>query len=300
MYISNFFYNNAATYIAARNAAKGFEKFASAYESDSGCQMGRGKRKKHINRFSSSDDSSDSDTKTCKQSKSGSKIPATPLPPPLPFPSSLTKSFNVASKENIPTLTVVSNKKQGKTATASPPVSVTATSNQYKLLHKIVNLRQQAADKAQQRKKAMSLENIRKLAVRKKAVDSTLRSELPMKAFETDGSCKSKPQSSINSSSSSHISEMSTEIRSHSSRSLCRSPSHETLNPCLSTPSTSDYTHQIQPREFEFVENKTETDAETDELSLAPSQPALTSKLQPALTSKVTTGIIIFNNYYYY
>lgn len=92
---------------------------------------------------------------------------------------------------------------------------------------------------------------------------------------------------------------MSTDIRSHSPRSLCRSPSHKTLNPCLSTPSTSDYTHQIQPREFEFVENRSETDAESDELSLAPSQPALTSKLQPALTSKVTTGIIIFNNYYY-
>ncbi|KYN22211.1 hypothetical protein ALC57_05393, partial [Trachymyrmex cornetzi] len=36
------------TYCAARNTAKGFEKFSSAYESESGCQMGRGKRKRRL------------------------------------------------------------------------------------------------------------------------------------------------------------------------------------------------------------------------------------------------------------
>lgn len=205
----------------------------------------------------------------------------------------------VASKENIPTLTIVSNKKQKKIATAS---LVPATnSNQHKLLHKIVNLRQQAADKAEQRKKAMSLENIRKLAARKKTVYSTLCFE-PVKASETDGNCKSKPQSSIESYSSSHISKISTDIRSHSSPSFCRSSSHETLNPCLSTPSTSNYTHQqTPPREFEFVvtENKSETDTDSDETSLVPSQPTSTSKSQPALASKMTTDIIIFSDYYY-
>jgi len=44
------------TYTAARNATKSFEEFASAYESDSGCQMGRGMRRKRLmNPFSSSD-----------------------------------------------------------------------------------------------------------------------------------------------------------------------------------------------------------------------------------------------------
>ncbi|XP_029678800.1 uncharacterized protein LOC115244923 isoform X2 [Formica exsecta] len=151
------------TYIAARNVAMGFEEFASAYESDSGCQMGRGmRRKRFMNLVSSDDDSSSSDTKKCKQDKSRSKIPTAPLPPPPPAGLSfLRKSLNIASKENITPLTIVSNKKQSKTAIPPSAAPITAGTRQNKLLHKIINLRQQAADKAQQRKKAMSLENIR-------------------------------------------------------------------------------------------------------------------------------------------
>lgn len=134
--------------------------------------MGRGMRRKRlINLFSSDDDSSGSDrsdrSKRCKQDKSKSKLPAASLPPPLPANSSPRKSLNIASKENINPLIVVSNKKQGKTVTASTSASTTASVKQNKLLQKIINLRQQAADKAQQRKKAMSLENIHKLPVKK-------------------------------------------------------------------------------------------------------------------------------------
>jgi len=93
--------------------------------------------------FSSSDSSDSDSTKKLKQNKLRSKVPKAP-PPPL-FPSGLsymTKSLNIASKENIAPLTVVSKKKQGKTATAFLKPT-TAIINQHKLLHKIVNLRQQ-------------------------------------------------------------------------------------------------------------------------------------------------------------
>lgn len=132
--------------------------------------MGRGMRRKRlINPFLSDDDSSSSNrSKKCKQDKSKSKIPAAPLPLLLPANSSPRKSLNIASKENINPLIVVSNKKQGKTVTASTSASTTASVKQNKLLQKIINLRQQAADKAQQRKKAMSLKNIHKLPVKKK------------------------------------------------------------------------------------------------------------------------------------
>lgn len=117
-----------------------------------------------MNLVSSDDDSSSSDTKKCKQDKSRSKIPTAPFPPPPPAGLSfLRKSLNIASKENITPLTIVSNKKQSKTAIPPSAAPITAGTRQNKLLHKIINLRQQAADKAQQRKKAMSLENIRKL-----------------------------------------------------------------------------------------------------------------------------------------
>jgi len=147
----------AETYITARNAAKGFEKFASAYESDSECQMGRGmRRKRFMNQFSSEDDSSGSDTKKYKQgkSKATSKVPIVPLPPPLPAnTSSLRKSSNI-SQENITPLTIVANKKQSKRVTVSP-VSPITNIKKSKFLDKIINLRQRAADKAQQRKKVI-------------------------------------------------------------------------------------------------------------------------------------------------
>lgn len=256
--------------------------------------MGRGMRKKRTNVFPYDEDydsSSGSDSKKLKKSKL--KILAAPSPPPLLLinQSSQMKTLSIASIENSPQVTIVSNKKQGKTASKAP---VTAASNKHKLLEKIKNLRQQAADKAQQRKKAMSLENVRKVAMRKKTVKNTLCSELSVKAFETDKSSKSKPQSSSivslnsqtvkNTSSSSHISEMSTDSRSPLPQSLCRSPD-KIQNPCLSpTHSSNHSSKKTPPREFEYVatENRSETDTESDEQT--PSQ--------PALTSKVTTGTV--------
>ncbi|XP_070169932.1 uncharacterized protein [Polyergus mexicanus] len=296
------------TYIAARNAARGFEEFASAYESDSGCQMGRGmRRKRFMNLVSSDDDSSGSDTKKCKQDKSRSKIPTAPLPPSPPAGLSfLRKSSNIASKENITPLTIVSNKKQSKTAIPPSAAPITAGTRQNKLLHKIINLRHQAADKAQQRKKAMSLENIRKLPVRKKTVYSTLCSESPVKAFETGGSCRSESQSSSLTSSivsnsqfveqSSYSSKMSNDIQSPLSQSLYRFLSDKIQNPVtqtqyLSSSFISDYIHRTPPKEFsEFVatEDRSEIDIEPDELSLTSSQTALTSNLTRDLNASLT------------
>ncbi|XP_067206980.1 uncharacterized protein [Linepithema humile] len=262
------------TYIAARNAARGFEQFASAYESDSGCQMGRGmRRKRFINPFSSDDDSSSSDrSKKCKQDKSKSKIPAAPLPPPFAANSSPRKSLNIALKENINPLIVVSNKKQGKTVTAPTTASV----KQNKLLHKIINLRQQAADKAQQRKKAMSLENIYKLPVKMKVVHSTLCSEPLEQNFETNESCKSDSQSSsIVSSLNMQLIEESSlgneMFNDTQSGSFYQSPSNKIQNPIqIQRPcnlSTISDIHQKSSRELnEFA---TEEIDETDSLTLS-------------------------------
>lgn len=257
--------------------------------------MGRGMRRKRlINPFSSDDDdSSGSDIKKCKQSKSKSKIPVAPLPPSFPANPS---SSNVVSK-NTP-LTAVFNKKQGKTAIASL-ASTTAGIKQNKLLDKIINLRQQAADKAQQRKEAMSLKNIHKFPVKKKVVSNTLCSELPeINAFKTGRSCRSESQSSIvsslnsqsieESSCSSH--EMSNDIQSPLSQSpLPQFPSSQFLSDknsviqtqCLYRPSTSDSIHQTPSREFsEFVTTKDRNEVDIEpELSLAQSQTVLTSKL---------------------
>ncbi|XP_071578464.1 uncharacterized protein [Temnothorax nylanderi] len=270
------------TYIDARNAAKGFETYASAYESDSVGQMGRGKRRRRLkNPLSSSGDSSDSDTKKRKQDKSRSKIPVAPFPPPLPASSSSQKkSLNIVSKKNITPLTVVSNKKQSKTAT---PSSSTTGIKQHKFLDKIINLRQQAANKAQQRKEAMCLRNIsHKLPVGKKAVDST-SSELPAKA---SGTCRSESQSSsIVSSLKSHSVEKS-------------SPSNEMsrdIQPLLSQSdktdttrsSTNDCIRQTPPRDDEFNEDRSEIDNESDKVSLASSQTVLTSQLNTGLEASV-------------
>lgn len=254
--------------------------------------MGRGmRRKRFMNLVSSDDDSSGSDTKKCKQDKSRSKIPTAPLPPPPPAGlSSLRKSLNIASKENITPLTIVSNKKQSKTAIPPSAAPTTAGTRQ---------------NKAQQRKKAMFLENIRKLPVRKKTVYSTLYSESPVKAFEASGSCRSESQSSSLTSSivsnsqfveqSSYSSKMSNDIQSPLPQSLYRSLSDKIQNPVTQTQylcssSASDYIHRTSPKEFsEFVatEDRSEIDIEPDELSLTSSQTALTSNL--------TIGTIIFN-----
>ncbi|KYN08257.1 hypothetical protein ALC62_00768 [Cyphomyrmex costatus] len=182
------------TYCAARNTVKGFEKFSSAYESESGCQMGRGKRKKRLfNPFSSDDDSSDSENKKYKQDKK-SKIPAAPLPPPpLAGISSLTKSLSTTSKKNITELTITPNMKQGKRATASLVVTAAST-KRTKFLQQVINHRQQAAEKALQRKKAMSLENIYKLSVKKKAIDSKSCCKVPLKVSKSSGNYKSTLQ----------------------------------------------------------------------------------------------------------
>ncbi|XP_071581230.1 uncharacterized protein [Temnothorax nylanderi] len=228
------------TYIAARNAAKGFEEFASAYESDSNSKMGRGMRRKRIMKLSSSDDDlSDSDVKKSrKQNKS--KIAAAPLPPPPPpAGSSRTKSLSCASKENIPIIKVISNKKQRKEVTSS--ASTTAIikhqpQQKHPLLDKIVNLRQQAADKAQQRKQAMCLENIQKVSMKRKATNSTLCSELPMKVSETDGSSRSETHSTpilLNSQSEKSYNSESNDIQSILPQSPCRSLD-ENQNPCSS------------------------------------------------------------------
>ncbi|XP_011687107.1 PREDICTED: uncharacterized protein LOC105449548 [Wasmannia auropunctata] len=184
------------TYIAARNAAKGFEELSSAYETESGYQMGRGKRRKRLmNLFTSDDDSSDSENK--KQNKK-SKIPAAPLPPSpsLTGISSLMKSSSIASKNNNVEVTIIPNMKQSKT-TASP-VSTTVAIKRNKFVQQIINHREQAAEKTLQRKKAMSLENIHKLSVKNKAVDSTLCCKVPVKVLEASENCKSTPQSSSN------------------------------------------------------------------------------------------------------
>lgn len=158
--------------------------------------------------------------KKWKQNKS--KIPAAPLPPPPPAGSSLTKSLSCASEKSI--MKVVSNRKQRKTSSASTSTAINHH-EPHQLLDKIVNLRQQAADKAQQRKQAMCFENIQK---RKKATNSTLCSGLAVKVSKTDGSFRSETHSSpillpINSQSEKSYSEMSNDIQSVLPQSPCRS-----------------------------------------------------------------------------
>lgn len=171
------------------------------------------------------------------------------------------------------------------TATTSQ-AATTDDNKQNKLLHKIINLRQQAADKAQKRKKVMSLENIHKLSVRKKTVYNTLCTELPLKVIEAGGS-RSESQSpsiSLNSQSVeelSHISEMSNNIQPPSLQSL----SDKTQNLVTQTQyhlSTSDYIYQTPPTEFSEVaiEDRSKIDIKSDD----PSQITLTSKMTKSIT----------------
>ncbi|XP_011884059.1 PREDICTED: uncharacterized protein LOC105571195 [Vollenhovia emeryi] len=181
--------------------------------------------------------------------------------PPLFSPglSSMTKSSNVTSKENVAPLIIVSDKNKGKTTTLVP-ASTTAVHNKHKLLDRIVNIRQQAAIKAEQRKKAMSLENIIKL--KQKTVDSISCSKVQEKAPETSGSSRSEPQSpSILSPSNVQHFKKSPHPLSHSNTEIlndnqCLSQPvlDETQNLYLSSPSISDSVHEKSPtREFEFV-----------------------------------------------
>jgi len=266
--------------------------------------MGRGMRRKRlINPFSSSDSSDSDSTKKSKQSKLRSKVPKAPPPPLfLPSPSYMTKSLNIASKENIAPLTVVSKKKQEKTATTFS-ASTTAI-NQHTLLHKIVNLRQQAAIKAQQRKESMSLENIYKL--KKKTIDNTLCSEVQEKIFEASESDKSEPQSpSILSPSylhkrikkSLHPPSQSSEML-NDNQFLSQPVLDETQILCLSSPSTSDNSHQTSKKFIAAKDRKNkDTDSEPDELSQPSSQNTLTSQntliSQNTSTSKLTTSTCI-------
>ncbi|XP_039305919.1 uncharacterized protein LOC120357935 [Solenopsis invicta] len=239
--------------------------------------MGRGMRRKRlINPFSSDDDSSGSDrSKRCKQDKLKSKLPAAPLPPPLPANSSRRKSLNIALKENINPLIVVSNKKQGKTVTAPTSASTTANVKQNRLLQKIINLRQQAADKAEQRKKAMSLENIHKLPVKKKLVYSTLCSEPLEEDFETNESCKSDSQSSsivsLNMQSIGESSLVNDMFKDTQSRSFYQSSSNK-IQSLIQTQrlcSSSIISDIHQKSSKELNEFDTEEKDETDSLTLS-------------------------------
>lgn len=184
-----------------------------------------------MNQFSSDDDSSESDTKKCKQGKSTLKVPIALLPPPLPVNiSSVRKSLNI-SKENITPLTIIANKKQSKRATVSS-ISPIADIKKSKFLDKIINLRQRVADNAQQRKKVMSLRNVSELAVIKKAVNI---SKLPMKAFEAGSSFSSESQSSSIVSLNSQSEELlpSSEMSNDS-----QSPSFQLLSDKIKNPMT--------------------------------------------------------------
>lgn len=273
------------TYIAARNAAKGFEEFSSAYESESGSQMGRGKRKKRLlNRFTSDDDSSGSET--WKQKKLMSKIPVAPYPPLLPASLSSQKKVSYdASKENITGLTVISNMKQGKKASAAPTAAGTIQKN---LVQKIVNLRQQAAEKAQQRKKAMSLKNISKMSVTKETVDSTLCSEVSGKMSEPSGHYKfasecSSITSQLNAPSVEQLSDCGTKSNDiNLPQSFYRSSSDKTENPylCPSTSFASNYVPQAPLRNFNesvATENRNKNDMNYGEVCVVSSQIASTS-----------------------
>lgn len=274
--------------------------------------MGRGKRKKRLfNPLSDDDSSGSSETKKWKQDKLRSKIPAVSLPPPFLAGSSLlTKSSSVASKENIAQLTVVPKRKQSKTAIASS-ASAATTTNRNKFMQKVINLRHQAAEKAEQRKKAMSLEYIQKLSTTKKAVDSTLCCEVPVKISGAGENSKSAPQSSIMLSlnpqsvkQSSDSSEKSDEIQFPSTQSLHCSLSDKTENLCLclSTNSpTSDYIHQTPSSKFLATEDRNERDTESDEVSTAISQTVSTSTRTADTTkcsSKNETHISV--NYFKY
>jgi hypothetical protein len=214
--------------------------------------MGRGKRKKKsFNPFPTDDDSSDDDfeNKKCKQGKLKSEIPSAPLPPPPPAGiASLTKPLSTTSKENIAELTIVSNVKQGKTATASAVLTATST-KQNKFMQQIINNRQRAAEKALQRKKAMSLENIHKLSVRKKVIDSRSCCEAPVKVLESGGNYKSASQSSsilspLNSQSvEQSLSDESQSEKSNEDKRDCRS--HKVSETLLKTASASIPTTDI-------------------------------------------------------
>ncbi|KYN09524.1 hypothetical protein ALC57_18362 [Trachymyrmex cornetzi] len=249
-------YNSRKTYCAARNTAKGFEKFSSAYESESGCQMGRGKRKRRLFNPFSSDDSSDSENKKCKLDKLKSKIPAAPVPPsPLAGISSLTKLLNTTSKENIAEVTIAPNMKQDKRATASPVLTATSTKRN-KFLQQVINHRQQAAEKALQRKKAMALENIHKLSVKKKAIDSRSCCKVPVTASESGENCKSTSQfSSISSPSNSQSVEQSlSDTSENSDEDRRNSEPHEVSGALLKTVSASKSTTDIVMIKLLFID----------------------------------------------
>jgi len=145
----------------------------------------------------------------------------------------------------------------------------------------------------------MSLENIHKL--KKKTIDSTLCSDIQGKTFEAGGSGKSEPQSPLILSPSylqKHI-EKSLHPPSQNNEMLndnqflSQPVLDETQNLCLSSPSTSDNTHQTSPRKFVATKDRKnkDIDSEPDKLSQPLSQNTLIS--QNTSISELTTSTSI-------
>ncbi|TGZ52546.1 hypothetical protein DBV15_07955 [Temnothorax longispinosus] len=128
------------TYLHARKGLAEVIEYASAYETDTGKEMGRGKRKKKKNPITSS---SESDNDQHLENQVKKKKPSIPSPPAIHVPEASTSVDKISShkgKRNI--IEDSSNIKESKVARhLGKPIS--SENNRQKLIEKIINNRKE-------------------------------------------------------------------------------------------------------------------------------------------------------------
>ncbi|XP_071654200.1 uncharacterized protein [Temnothorax longispinosus] len=140
------------TYLHARKGLAEVIEYASAYETDTGKEMGRGKRKKKKNPITSS---SESDNDQHLENQVKKKKPSIPSPPAIHVPEASTSVDKISShkgKRNI--IEDSSNIKESKVARhLGKPIS--SENNRQKLIEKIISERKKTMEKAEEKNNAM-------------------------------------------------------------------------------------------------------------------------------------------------
>ncbi|XP_036141259.1 uncharacterized protein LOC105829668 isoform X3 [Monomorium pharaonis] len=139
------------TYFNARKGLTGIMEYASAYETDTGKEMRKGKRKKKVKQISSSSDESDQ----CIENQSKKKKSSIPSPPAIHVPEasiSLNKISGQKCKKYI-----IQNSSNVKELKVAKHLGKPSENNREKLLEKIINERKKAMKNTEEKNKAMLL-----------------------------------------------------------------------------------------------------------------------------------------------
>ncbi|XP_036143226.1 uncharacterized protein LOC118645698 isoform X2 [Monomorium pharaonis] len=140
------------TYFNARKGLTGIMEYASAYETDTGKEMGKGKRKKKVKQISSSSDESDQ----CIENQSKKKKSSISSPPAIHV-SEASISLNKISGQKCKKYIIQNSSNVKELKVAKHLGKSSSENNCEELLEKIINEKKKAMKNTEEKNKAMLL-----------------------------------------------------------------------------------------------------------------------------------------------